>query len=132
MASKKRAPRRKGITPKISEQMILDCLDVPVNGENIGALQSGAIMSVVDAFDRQIQREHFVMLCDHALTLHSAMGRMHTLLSTQHLQEQKELSPATITNAIQRITEHASSKRQQLKDMMKLVAQCPTGEDPIS
>lgn len=112
--------------------MILECLDVPVSGENIGALQSGSIMSIVDAFDRQIDREHFVLLCDHAMTLHSAMGRMHTLLSTQHLQQEKELSEDTITGAIKRITEHAHQKRVQLKELMKLVAQCPTAEDPIS
>ena len=128
----KRPPRRKGNSPRLSEDMILDCLTVEISGENIGAIQSGAIMAIVNAFDRRIDRSYFIMLCDAAMTLHGAMGRMHTLLSTKRLEIDKELDGEKIDTAITSITQHASQKQLQLKEMMALVAQCPKEQDTIS
>jgi hypothetical protein len=112
--------------------MILECLEVPVKTENIGAIQSGAIMAIVDAFDRQIERNHFVMLCDYAMTLHGALGRMYTLLSMRQLAVSEDLNTGTIDHAVERLTEHAVMKQVQLRELMGKVAQCPTANDPVS
>ncbi len=124
--------RRRGTSPKLSEDMILDCLGVDTSVENIGAIQSGAIMSIVGAFDRKIDRSYFIMLCDAAMTLHGAMGRMHTLISMKKLESDNELDADKLDKAINGLAAHADQKRLQLKELMAAVAQCPTEQDTIS
>ena len=116
--------------------MILECLGIEEIEENIGQLQAGAVMATVDAFDRRVERSYYVMTTASSMALHTALGRLHTMRGIyQMLAEDKEKNVVVLerlTASLQHLMEHANKKRLELKEMMELIKQCPTGDDTIS
>ena len=120
--------------------MVIDCLSVLVNPAGMEALQSGALLSIVDSYDRRILRENFVPVASISLGLHTAMGRMDTLLSVRTLISRRggDRTPEDATlldhidKALQHLIAYAEGKRSELKQRMELVVQCPTAEDTVS
>jgi hypothetical protein len=128
-------PKRTGSGPLFDEQMILDCLAQPTNFDGIGPLQSAAMMTLVDCYDRKVERDFFGNVAATALALHTAMGRLHTISVLRAMVAEpqfKENPEREIDGAIKSLTAHAVLRQKELGQMVHLLVQCPTGEDSIN
>src|ERR1035437_11167261 len=118
-------------TTLLNEHMIIEALKVPVNVATIGRLQAQAILSTVDSFDRQLKRQEFVDGMSSAFAMHSAAGRLQTLISIQNLLKTGAQVPEKLEGAIKELTDLAGKHRDMLKMHMHLVIQCPWEDDKI-
>jgi len=131
----KKQTKRKGTSPLFDEGMILDCLAQPLDFNAIGPLQSAAMMTLIDCYDRKVEREFFGNVAATCLALHTAMGRLHTssVLRAMAKEEQfKENPEKELDGAIKSLLNHASMRQKELNNMVHLLVQCPTGEDSIN
>lgn len=127
--------RRKGTGPKFNEKMIQQCFDHPVSVEHIGPMQLGAMLSIVAGRDREVKRDFFIATADTALSLYSAMGRLHTLNLIKQMAENPSFKADPVSELgymMQNVMAFAEKKKTELADMGKLITQCPTEDDPIS
>ncbi len=60
--------------PVLHEPTIMDTLDCTCEPDNAARLQAGALLSLVDAYDRKLEREAFVVLAGAALALIAEVG----------------------------------------------------------
>ena len=118
-------------TPLLNEHMIIEELQLPVNITTIGQLQAQAILATVDSYDRHLKREPFVDGMSTAFALHSAAGRLQTLISIQNLIKTGAQVPEKLDSAIKELTDLAGKHRDMLKMHMHLVIQCPWEDDKI-
>lgn len=113
--------------------MILDCLSPVAGPETVGPLQSAAAMAIIDAYDRKVERPFFCNLAVACMALHTAMGRLHTTNAVRGMLVDagqpvgKEMDPVVDT-----LTKLAQQRQHDLTEMVKLLVQCPTENDPIS
>ena len=129
--------KKQGTAPILNEQMVLDYLTHPSEPQSIAYHQSAAMMAIVDMRDRGITREEFVNGAANALSLHTAMGRLDTLLSIKQrlmgdVQEEPAMLVSLITSAITGLFAHANVKRVELHELMKRIAELPTERDAIN
>jgi len=66
-----------------------------------------------------------------AFALHSAAGRLQTLISIQNLIKIGAQVPEKLESAIKELTDLAAKHRDMLKKHMELVVQCPWEDDKI-
>jgi hypothetical protein len=129
----KKPLRRRGTNPQFNEQLIIDCVASKAGVETIGPLQSSAMMALVDAYDRKVERKYFCSLALGALALHTAMGRLHTTNAVRGILADAGHPVGKEMDAIvDNVTKVAEARRLELQDMVKLLVQCPTEDDPIS
>jgi hypothetical protein len=118
--------------PIISEQSIIGLLDVPASLEAADRLQSGAMLALVDGFDRRIQREPFVRLTAAAMSTHTNLGRLQFLNLIVELAKKQPLTADQLTQAVIEIVAYCETERLSLLHQAKLVAMCPVSTDKIS
>ena len=78
--------------PLLDERSILNMLDVPASLVSAERLQTAAMLSLVDGFDRKLQREPFVRLTAAALSVHTNLGRLQFLNLLVQLRKQQDFT----------------------------------------
>lgn len=117
--------------PQMYEPQLLDVLSVPAGVLTVERLQSGALMSVVDAFDRRIMRYPFIDLVQAAMVLNNQLGRLTLVAAIAEEVKNKTVTPEKLAEAIVGLTERAEIQRLKVLKLMQLVAACPTSEDNV-
>lgn len=125
-------PLRTGTDPVLNELMILNALEAKSGPASVQRLQTGALMSVIDAFDRRIQRPEFCQIVYSAMALHSHLARIHLGMAVETLIKQDLMDSKKIEEALRILTGDAESERISLYKQMELVVQCPTAADSVS
>ena len=124
--------RKTGTDPLVSEEMIVDCLSVESDGDQPGILQTGAMMAILDAFDRGVERDGFIPILYTGLNLHTSVGRLTTLRSAMQLMDSNQLSVESLSDALRQMEQYATSQKVALKSLVDRLVQCPRAADPIS
>lgn len=127
--------RQRGTDPKFDEQMLLSCLEGLPTVENIGSLQSGAMLALIDCYDRKVDREFFGAVAAAALALHTAMGRLYTTAVMKNIVKQPQFKAdpdKEMQGIMSSLTDHAAKRQAELSQMVHLLVQCPTGADAIN
>lgn len=124
--------RKKGVDPVLSEEMILDCLSVDCTLDGIQALQTGALFSIVDAYDRLTVRDAYLPIVYASLALHATMSRIHALTMVKRLLDKGELTDEKLDAALEGLYSYATGAKIDLKRMVSHVAECAKSSNPIS
>lgn len=123
--------RAQGTTSLLNERMIQDCLSVPTTPENSEQIQSGAMLTVLDSFDRKVVRSYFVNIVNASFSLHSAMSRLHTLYVLKGMMEQPDFKKEQVDEALAKLTAYGEAKHKELDGMLAMLVQCPNDWDTI-
>lgn len=115
--------------PILDEGGILVGLDAISSPHNAERILGAAFLVLVDAFDREIEREAFVELANRVVAIHDLLGRLQIVNSMSRRFEENTLDKKMLDQAIQGITLRAEDFRRQLMSQMELVAQCPLKGD---
>jgi hypothetical protein len=117
--------------PILSERDILHRLDVPAGVASFDRLQTAAMLSIVDGFDRKIQRDPFVHLTGAALSLHANLSRLQLLdLLIEHHAKQT-LTLDTLARSNTELVAYCEAARRVLVTKVELIAECSTSHDKI-
>jgi hypothetical protein len=118
--------------PKINEQYLLSVLDVPCSLDVIDRLQSGALMSSVNGFDRRILRDPFMALTAAAFSLHTNLGRFHLLARIRELEKEQKLTTEKLDEANLQLQAFCETERVHLVSQVTAIAACPTSVDKVN
>lgn len=122
----------------IDEQHILDTLgadaktpDAETAAQRNTRLQVGAILALVDAYDRKLTRDQFIIVASLALTIHTTSGKGAMLQSTHELFRTEELTEASFLTAATAIDGVLKTKTNELCEIVKRMAMCPVPGDKV-
>jgi hypothetical protein len=120
--------------PMFDEDHIIHLLQSPVKVENIDLLQSGAVQTICDLYDRKATRDEFIAGLALGLQLYGMLAKFWLLDNIEETtkkfdgnlpQDKWDIARA---QSVAVITE----QRRSMVDLVERLKQCPTSKDPIS
>lgn len=117
--------------PVLHEPTIMDTLDCRCNADNAARLQAGALMSLVDAYDRKLTRESFVVLAGAALAMHTQAGKLFMIASVEDNHRVGVLDELMLTRAVHGVTGLTEKAHTELIGLMEKITMCPTSEHKV-
>lgn len=119
-------------TPLIDERALLKLLDCTATYANIERLQQGAIMALIDCYDREITREAFVLAARTTANMIDALARLALLHNVKQFAEKHgKAEPADIALAQKGVNEMLEEANKATIEMVELMRQCPLDEDRV-
>ncbi len=117
--------------PVLHEDTIMDALDCTAEHTNTGRLQAAAMLCLIDAYDRKLQREHFVALASAALGLHTQIGKLYMMTSVRENEEIGVLDHDMLNKAVFGVHLAAGTAHMELFKLMQKIIACPTSADKV-
>lgn len=127
----KPSPKRDRPLPRIDEAYIMQALDRVSSPLAFNALVTGAHLSIIDGFDRQIDRDPYNSLVEDAIALVNMGSRLHAVNAMLRMMEKGTLTREKMEEARVALTKQAEIHRTKLMGLMDKVRQCPTLYDQI-
>jgi hypothetical protein len=117
--------------PVLDEQLIIDLIETKPAADTMNRLRAGALMLVVDAYDRKITRERFLMVAHTAMALHSYASQYTGVDNMQDLFRAGKLDDAVLTDALGEATKLLESYIDRALKEARLLKQCPLSVDKV-
>lgn len=119
--------------PQFSEKVILDALDAITTVRSTMNLQAASKLSILDAFDRGIEREAFIDILQEALSLYTFTSRLSMVTHLKSICEQTGhgIEKNHFEQAVHEVTAVCEAHRGKLIKHMELVVQCPLEFDTL-
>jgi hypothetical protein len=122
--------KRAGIDPIIDEDVIIACLTQTESETQHG---SGALMALIDAWDRDITRDQFVALASAVVTCCDNIGR-HSMIHAVKMFLKKndyDIAPADVEITIKTTGDMLKISTGDVRKMARLMAQMAKAEDAV-
>lgn len=117
--------------PVLHEPTIMEALDCLPVAENTSRLQAAAMLSLLDAYDRNLTRENFVTLASAALALHTQMGKLYMIDSVRENDRAGVLDAEMLDTAVKGVRVMAIDAHAEVFGLMRRVVACPTSQDKV-
>jgi hypothetical protein len=118
--------------PVLHEPTIMDTLDCRVDPGNASRLQTAALLSLIDAYDRRLTRENFLVLAEAALGMHTQIGKLYMMASVADNYNLGVLDDLMVERAVNGTSAMAVKAHDELYGLMKKVVMCPTSDDKVN
>ncbi len=118
-------------SPVMDENILQFLTKEPPSIDNIDRLQTASLMAIVDAFDRKVTRDNFVMIAATAMTLGQVMARLGILKSTEGFFNGGDLNTAMFDQATKGLMAMAATQHAVLERQVSVLVQCPNDKDPV-
>lgn len=121
--------------PILDEEHILEVLGLPTDASpsaTCARLQTGALMALIDAYDRRATRDQFIVIASEALALHTIAGKSLMLASTHELFREEALTEASFLTASASAADITSGKVAALIEIVQRLSKCPTTKDVVN
>ncbi len=122
--------KRIGIDPIIDEEVILACLSQDDSETQHG---SGALMALIDAWDRKLTRDQFIALASAVVTCADNIGRHSMMHSVKHFLTEKryDISPADVESTLKTTGDMLARSTGDVRKMAALMSQMAKAQDPV-
>lgn len=123
--------------PVLHEPTLQQMLDCACGVDNTSRLQAAAMMSVLDGFDRDIDREPFLRMMLAAFALHTQMAKLYMLgeVRESYRVHMHDPDPATFEGLLHAthadVLKAANDIHTEVKRRTDLLVQCPTSQDQV-
>jgi hypothetical protein len=119
--------------PKFSEKVLLDALDNISTPRCAHNLQAGAQLSILDAFDRGIERGAFIDILKEAMMLHTYTARLSMVAHLKAVCEATGhgIDKDQFEQAMHEVTAECETHRSALIKHVELLVQCPIEDDTL-
>src|ERR1700737_2556440 len=104
--------------PILNEEAITQALDTVVDLQTINRLHAGALMSIVDAWDRKILRDEFVVLVDAAMKLTEHTAKLWLIHKVKEAHSKQRVNEAALLKATHDIKVNASGALNELSRLV--------------
>lgn len=122
--------KRAGIDPIIDEEVIIECL---TQDESETQHQSGALMTLIDAWDRDITRDQFIALASAAVTCFDNIGRHSMMHAVKKFLKDKnyDIAPADVETTLVTTGNMLKTSTGDVRKMARLISMMARAEDAI-
>ena len=114
---------------QLNEDIIITMLGVAPTAENGNDLRTAALLVLMDAYDRKIEREAFFKTAQTAVQMCEMMGRLESTTGVKSSYAAGKLTAENLDTALEAITGFAEANRKSLLHDMSLLIQCPEDDD---
>lgn len=119
------APKEK--YPLLDEKLLIQSLSTEISPETNEKIRGGAVLSIVDAFDRRIPRSMFLSMLSSSLQLYDFLGCLETVQRIEALMEKQKFTSTTLTEAGIEYSARSEAAKIYLLALMKgVVEQAPS------
>ena len=121
-------------SPKLDENMMIEALKQPASFDSLRALQTGAFMLIVDAYDRKATRDQMIAAISTSTTLLTELGKLF-LIEQVHAAADPVAGGVTMVSIQEAREALAATVARATKDALKmanLLKQCPNDEDKVN
>ena len=127
----KTATAHKTKYPLIDENTLIQALLTEISPENIDKIRSGAVLSVIDAFDRRITRVQFLDILATALPLYDWLGSLQTVQRVDSINKKQKLTEESLAEAVAEYCSRSDAVRLTLLRCMRGVVACAPSDASI-
>ncbi len=123
--------------PVMHEESLLDTLDCTCGTDNTQRLQAGALMGLINGFDRKLTRDAFIAIAGAALALHTQMAKMYLLRSVREsfrlhaMSDREDGFETALRSSMGDIFSAAQEAHNEMRHLTKMVTECPTTQDKV-
>jgi hypothetical protein len=113
----------------IDETMMIAHLKSDARAENCEKLANGALLLMLDAFDRKVTRDQFIAAASSALTCCDNVGRVSITQSlVDHIQTHKMFSLVELEIMRDEVKDYLTHSTAQCLMMADLLTKCTNGD----
>jgi hypothetical protein len=122
--------KRAGIDPTIDEDVIIECL---TQEDSETQHQSGALMALIDGWDRDITRDQFIALASAVVTCSDNIGRHSMMHAVKKFLKghDYDIAPADVETTIATTGKMLKTSTGDVRKMAKMISLMARAEDPI-
>lgn len=119
--------------PLLNEDYIRNLLSVPVNVENVDAMQAGAVQALIDLYDRKVTREAYCGMAASCITLYAQCSKLWMLHNVKHqlADGDRNLTDETWARSDAVFCELIRKQAEKVVEIVKRLQLCPTSEDLV-
>ena len=111
--------------PLLDENQMLKMLKTAISRQTANEVQAGAVLSVVDAYDRGVDRQTFLRILNEAVMLYDYLGCLSTVGRIQDIFAHNELTSDKITEGINAFATSSTVARDKLLEVVQLITEMP-------
>ena len=111
-------------SPILNEALIASMLGTEPVAASAEYLRTAALMIIIDAYDRKIEREEFITAAKSAVQLIEMMGRLESVTGVHASFTSQHLTAERLEEAIRVLTSNAETNRVSLAHFMERLIQC--------
>jgi hypothetical protein len=113
--------------------MMVEALTAPPTLESLRALQTGAFMLIIDAYDRKATRDQMLTAVSAAGTLLTELGKLFMIEQIFAVADIAEgVTRTQIEEARQALLKNMQHATRDALSMANLLKQCPNDEDKVN
>ena len=113
----------------LNEDLVIAMLGNAPSADHGEDLRTAALLVLLDAYDRKVDRPSFFDMAKTALQMNEMMGRLESITGVHTSFKNNLITGEKLTEAIGVITGHAEFCRKALIKDMALLMQCPEDAD---
>ena len=120
-------------SPKLDEDTMIAALKTPPSKEALRTLQAGAVMLIMDAYDRKATRDMMLTATSAATNLLSELGSLFLIERVRDVADAiSGITPTQIEVARQGLVERINKATMDAIAIADLLKQCPNDGDAVN
>jgi hypothetical protein len=117
--------------PLLDEKVLIQALSTEISREEIEKIRGGAVLAVVDAYDRKVPRGLFLDIVATALPMYDWLGSLQTVQRVETISQKRPITPEALAEAVAEYTERSNHARQYLLTRMQGIVACAPSDATI-
>lgn len=119
-------------TPILRQDILTHALAPAVAPEVAESLRTASMLTVLNAFDRKVERDFFIKVLANSLSLNETIRRLEVGWQIKGILGKPELNMQNVDNAIEFLHKKAEAHRKMVADCMDGMAQMPDAGTTIN
>jgi hypothetical protein len=120
-----------GCDPLIDEEFMVEALSTKVSPQTIARLQTGAMLLLIDAYDRKTTRGEFAQIADCAVKAYAQAAKLWLMTNIKESDDGGFLTTDAIGEAQCALIASVADLTNNARDLACLLKQCPIKEDKV-
>lgn len=117
--------------PLIDEEFMVEALAVTVSPQTIARLQTGAMLLLIDAYDRKTTRMEFAQIADCAVKTYAQAAKLWLMSSIKEASDQGYLDAPHVDEAYEALIYSVTDMTHNAHELATILKQCPLKEDKV-
>lgn len=117
--------------PIIDEEFMVEALSAQVSPATIARLQTGAMMLLIDAYDRKTTRMEFAQIADAAVKAYAQTAKLWLMTNIREACDSGYLDAAHVDEATCALIANVADKINDAREIALILKQCPLKEDKV-
>jgi hypothetical protein len=117
--------------PHIDEDLMVDLIATNLAPDTVRRLMAGAIMLLLDAYDRKVTRDNFCQIASGAVALHSYAAQYGCIVLARALSRSGDLTEQKLTDSVETLRRLTEDGAEASIIHARNLRECPWSDDAV-